>query len=193
MIVSDKYRLILICNPKVASRSMRDCLFKSGIGTEPGVWENHHKPAFAVKARNPDKWDRYLVAGFCRNPYDRIVSIYHDHHNLRGTIHTDFKTWLSTIKHPLPETGPWSILQPQHWYLGENGGSEKLAVNYLGKYESLQEDWKTMLIIARLSGELEMTHVSGHNNYLEYYDSETAKIVEDLYAADFELFGYRTI
>lgn len=183
MIISDKHKFILVCNPKTASTAMR-----LAIDTNYKGVHNHEKPAFVIKSKFPGKWDQYLTVGFCRNPYDRMVSIYYDFKNLRHAIgrNLTFEKWLETVTSRMRDKWTYSILKPQYWFLGEDGQPDKIAVKRLGKYENLQEDWKSILGFPPLK----LVRNSGHKLYQELYTRESAAIVESIYKDDFRLFNY---
>ncbi len=184
MIISDKF--ILIGNPKTASRAMRISL--GNFGHIENL-SNHEKSAFAVKKRHPQKWKKCLTVGFCRNPYDRMVSIFADFANLRKCVHVNFKQWLKTLT--IPQTGTYAILQPQYWYLGENGFADEIAVNFLGRYETLNNDWQRFgNLIGESLPKLELVHNSHHKPYQYFYDKESIEIVQNFYQKDFKLFNY---
>lgn len=187
MVISDPHRLILICNPKTASTSMRACFTSLGIPVPPVA--NHNKPAFVAQQKFPDKWQSYLTAGFCRNPFDRMVSIFHDFKNLRALVAVKFSKWLQSLR--VEDIGTFAILKPQHWYLGDGGRDDKVAVKLLYRYENLQEDWVDLSSKIGISlPKLDVIRSSGHEPYQELYTKDTADMVRKLYQKDFELFGY---
>jgi len=195
MVVSDKYKFILICTPKTASSAMRKCLKQIDIPIEidKGGFSNHDKPVCAVKKRFPNEWEKYLTIGFCRNPFDRLVSLYSDFKNMRGMINTDFDKWvlaLPSSKYMTTLEGPLSAFQPQTWYLCEDN---KVAVKLLGKYERLEEDWKVVCNTVGIDcPSLPVAYrSSGHAPYQQFYTNDRViEIVRNLYKEDFELLGY---
>lgn len=136
--------------------------------------------------------------GFVRHPLDRFVSLYHYFHQM-----PDDHQWFAPNYRLVElargyatfrdfclrfiEDGIWTFYHfpPQARYLLVNG---KLAVNYLGRTETLQKD---ISIIAQQLGETDysvcVTNTSTHPPWQECYDAETHKVISEFYAADFPL------
>ena len=68
---------------------------------------------------------------------------------------------------------------------------EKLAVNFIGRNESMQNSYDEICSkIGIPSATLGLVNSSLHRPYMEYYDSETLELVTNQYKKDFDLFGY---
>ena len=92
----------------------------------------------------------------------------------------------------LSQAAPWledEALLPQLDRLSIDGA---VAVDFVGRFESLQSGFDE--VCSRLQIEARaLPHVfkTNHALYVEHYDDETRKLVEQLYAADIDAFGYR--
>ncbi len=69
----------------------------------------------------------------------------------------------------------------------ENG---KLLVDFVGKFENLDEDFRSICQKVGISARLPHINKSKRTDYRDYYDSETRDLTAQLYAEDIERFGY---
>jgi hypothetical protein len=124
--------------------------------------------------------------GFVRNPWARLVSLYHYKHATenRGEqrFGMRFKDWIVQL-------GEGANIPPQTRFLFSNDG--KQLVSYIGHVEKLSED------LDHIGGRIGVSFASlrhlnatEHEDYRAYYDLPTRQIVQRLFAPDIELFGY---
>ena len=64
--------------------------------------------------------------------------------------------------------------------------------DFIGRFENLDEDFNTICDQIKIPRR-ELPHVNKttHTHYTEYYDIETQKMVENVYAKDIDYFGYK--
>jgi hypothetical protein len=141
---------------------------------------------------------------FVRNPWDRLVSAYYDFKTLRGT-HIDRRRipsfnvfcenlieskWVENVH-----------FRPQHTFLEFKNGDPYDTMDYIGRYENLQEDLST--IFNRCNGILGINIEtwlslapkyretrSSREHYTEFYNDQTRELVRKIYEKDIELFEY---
>jgi hypothetical protein len=138
----------------------------------------------------------FFSFGFVRNPYDLAVSRYHwdvtgKSVRLTGKVEQEskiegFKDW---AKQYIQE---YAYSDLQHPYLGTE---DSTLVDFVGRYENISEDYKTIekLINCKLP---DLTHEkSGFRDknvhYSAYYDEETRELIYNFFKIDFKLFNYR--
>lgn len=77
---------------------------------------------------------------------------------------------------------------PQSELLCDN--KKKLLVDFVGKYENLESDLKT--ISEKIGIKIKISHhrKTNHHNYRNYFDQQTKEIIQNIYKDDLNLFGY---
>jgi hypothetical protein len=143
----------------------------------------NHMKASEIRAHiDPAVWRSYFKFAFERNPWDRQVSLYYhryreesDRPGFDAFIHKDKKAHINNF-------GVYSI----------NGD---LAVDFLGRFETLEEDLRSALSQVGLSTadalpDAKTRFRPGSAGYRDLYDEDTRNIVADWYASEIKLLGY---
>ncbi|ELK4419636.1 sulfotransferase family 2 domain-containing protein [Campylobacter coli] len=191
----DKYKCIFIHVPKVAGSSIERVIYQTD------KWLVGHVKASDYTKFDKDKFDSYFSFGFVRNPYDRVVSAYHylkndspDPCDIKwGRLHINNLTFEEFILSLQDEEFKEEILSKnyfsfQYKYLCDK--NMNILVNFIGKFEKLDNDFKKILNILRRKDSLVHINKSKHLNYRDYYNSQTYKIIREIYRDDFEIFDY---
>ncbi|EAJ1496238.1 TPA: sulfotransferase family 2 domain-containing protein [Campylobacter coli] len=191
----DKYKCIFIHVPKVAGSSIERVIYQTD------KWLVGHVKASDYTKFDKDKFDSYFSFGFVRNPYDRVVSAYHylkndspDPRDIKwGRLHINNLTFEEFILSLQDEEFKEEILSKNHFsfqykYLCDK--NMNILVNFIGKFEKLDNDFKKILNILRRKDSLVHINKSKHLNYRDYYNSQTYKIIREIYRDDFEIFDY---
>ena len=167
-----------------------------------------------------DQFRDYFKVGFVRNPWDWLVS-YYSYYNTydpsrekvlkEGTYQhipnrfagLSFGDFLSRVEEELEEynmnessdrsSQVYYPHQPQHKYLVDN---DDVAVDFVGRYENLQEAWRTLRDKLNIDNryrdmELSRLNTSEREEYRTYYKDKDIERVHELYKRDIELFEYR--
>ena len=136
--------------------------------------------------RNPEKnFADYFKLAFVRNPYDRLASALLAYPMVREGIPTaNFSEYV--IKN-IGTFEDWRGTRPMHPLLTINGN---LAMDFMGRYENIQEDWSKACKIIGVPDDLPHMNRSGHDNYANLYSAEARELVYNYYKIDFKLFNY---
>ena len=158
-----------------------------------------HARATTIKKAMHEKgednvWENMTRVAVVRNPYDRAVSAHHyiqerkvspAHRLLRG------KPFIETLK--------WWRKQP--WYEIDLVGmltdftcdqEGSLLVNRILRFEKIGQEWKKMCRGLGLRGQLlHINQSQRKQNYRSYYDVESRKLADEMFARDCEMFGYK--
>ena len=195
----DARQCLYVHIPKTAGISVASAIFGDGVG-----WHQTVRPYQKMYSR--DEYDALFKFAFVRNPYTRTVSAYRYLQN--GKIRSkDDIAWAESVLPNFPSfdafvrgwlTRENALTQihfyPQHRFVSA-GHDDNLDVDFIGHFESLHEDFRRICNHLGLGSEYRLEHLnrSGESvlpDYAEYYTGESRRIVADVYAEDFRIFGY---
>jgi hypothetical protein len=137
------------------------------------------------------KWNEYFKFVFVRNPYDRAVSGWN--YNMEtNKLNIDFNIYMG-MESIVSDDEYWHCFLPQYASVIDENGD--YFVNFVGKFETLEEDFQKILKKIGFKKILHNPEIKKnnrkHNSYKKYYDQKTLDIVNKIYEKDFELFGYK--
>ncbi|MEM7766166.1 MAG: sulfotransferase family 2 domain-containing protein [Pseudomonadota bacterium] len=190
----DKTASLYIHIPRTAGGSIVEALYDHE--------ERGHTPLYAYAYTRPEAMDGLFKFSVVRNPWDRMVSAYH---RVLGTAKNpatrawgernllrfgSFDAFIDAIGED--QTLRWTVLSYPHFraqfeYLSVDGA---LAVDFVGRFETLAEDFSTIANRVRPGASLGHRHKSSHAHYRTYYTDRTAEIVGSIYARDVSAFDY---
>ena len=215
MLISHSHRFIFFHVAKTAGLSVRGALqcyaeepTKFKIKRPPrqkagqpnpfyAVWEAlliHAKASDAQKELLPEVFDSYYKFAFVRNPWDWQVSMYHfilsEPTHVKHALVTSlgsFERYLEWVSEtPNPYAKGATKLQKEVLSDGEG----KLLVDFVGRYETLAQDFAQVCQHLNITAHLLHVNKSAHHDYRAYYTARTRQLVAEHFAADIELFGY---
>ena len=205
MLLSDQHKFIFVHVSKSAGTSMYRTLepFANVIDkrllnrllSKSGIKRNYHSRYFArhtciseaMKYIPQQDFEQFFKFGFVRNPYDWIVSLYsflsqtESHHRQKQIAKMSFSEYIDFEIN--------RNKRHQHLFLCDNKGD--LAVDFVGRFERLNEDFAQ--VTKRLQLDLNLPHVnaSRHRDYRDYYTEEIYDKVTKHWHRDIRLFGYQ--
>ncbi|MEM8866295.1 MAG: sulfotransferase family 2 domain-containing protein [Planctomycetota bacterium] len=135
-----------------------------------------------------DVFDSLYKFTFVRNPWDWLVSRYHyiqqrnrhGQHRRVGRLggFAEYVRWQASKR----RHGQSELVMDR---------SGNLLVDFVGRYETLAEDFATVTQHLRMPIKpLGRRNTSNHEDYRTYYDRATQQFVRDHWAHDIEAFGY---
>lgn len=135
------------------------------------------------------QYDIYFKFAFVRNPWARAYSWY------ANVIRDDILSRKYNLSDEItfPEYIKFSagkdLLKPQTYWMKDYSG--RLAMDFIGKFENLAEDYRSVCEKLNLE-ESALPHlVKGSNeDYREHYDPNSISIINRIYREEIELFNY---
>ncbi len=191
--ISHELKCIFIHINRNGGKSIEQAMF----GVEPAKGSSDHKRIrWWQKNIDEDTFDQYFKFCFCRNPWDRLVSLYSyylqilDYQTSRRPkkgIPGMLESFEKFVRLSNPENPSSPVPSQLQWIMDEN---EIPNVNFIGRFENFTEDWNKVCKIVGINKPLPHLNKSAHNRYQTYYNDELIQIVEEKYKEDVEFFGY---
>jgi hypothetical protein len=166
-------------------------------GHRIGIKFPRHAKVIAAHEMLPrDFFDSLYKFSFVRNPWDLQVSSYHHIRRERPHVLEGCENFNAFLERKLDPDRPWNYhldnsIQRQTDCLVDMDG--KLLVDFVGRYENLQEDFDTVcqrIGVARR----ELPHrrrATDRSDYRNYYNDRTAALIAEYFSDDIKRFGYR--
>lgn len=177
---SDTHQYIWFRVAKTGTRSTLDILRKNTKLSVNG---------YNIKY-NPKDYRDHFKFSFCRNPWERVVSAYHnkvvtkEDKRLQECFDKSFEYFVDFIDRQDLTRGDFHIrLQTTLMPVEE--------VDFIGRFENFEEDLKLILFALGLEGvDIPHKNKSKHDHYSKYYTERTKEIITRKYKDDIEAFGY---
>jgi hypothetical protein len=217
-LISLKNRYVYFAIGKVANSSVKSLLYRcelAGTSRKPPRDKQVHNvlqsPLIMPYQLSDADMSRLLVSSdfrkvaFVRNPYDRLLSCFldrvqaHDSLPHRKTARIlgiepgsdiSFEAFVSSLPEQINADVHW---RPQWVELGDG----RIDFAFVGKFEKLAEDIESLVSLlypgrsAKL-GFQSPARTNAAQRRAEFYTQSTIDIVRELYADDFDHFGYET-
>ncbi len=215
MLISHSHRFIFFHVAKTGGMSVRSALLpyteepaRFKIKRPPAQKAGQPNPFYAVwealllhaVARDVQKevpstiFGSYYKFAFVRNPWDWQVSMYnfilseptHIRHNLVVSFGSfdRYLDWVVATDSPYPK----GATKFQYETLTDSDG--RLLVDYVGRFETLAQDFAQVCHQVGLTTRLPHLNSSQHRNYRAYYNERSQQMVAEHFATDIDLFGY---
>ena len=209
LVISKKNKLIFFHIPKNAGTSVSSLLLKNESFYYPWVilskilrkfkrtdnffFDNFQKKIYLFTSHetvrtierkiSSEIYDNFFKFAVVRNPYSRFVSRYNYMKSTNTLKELSFPEFLK--KHV-----ELSLIADQQYkfLLNKNG---KIGVNKIIKFENINEEMTELSKANNLKlSKFKKLNISTTENYKDYYDTNTKKIVEDFCKEDLEFFNY---
>lgn len=188
----EKNKCIFIHVPKSAGTSILSALGKKE------VFGRDHLPWYVYQKANNQKFQSYYKFSFVRNPWDRAYSAYsylREGGNKRDdiclqSIIEKFKNFddfvINGLQNGLLRNHPLFI--PQSEFVVR--ANQELAVDFLGRYENIDNDFKIVADRLKIGEKLNRVNVSRSCGN-KYFSEESVRVIKFIYAQDIDNFGYK--
>lgn len=192
-----EHQTLFIHIPKTAGTSIESIFFADAHSVDVA---NKHRTLSEMLRLYPEA-KRYFKFAFVRNPWDMTASMYSYlwkrpafQRKYPEFAALSFSQW---IQHPFFAT-PSIRSKDVARMMGSDGSffdwihAGDVKVDFVGKLESLRDDWETVCSLAGL-GSRALPHLnrSQSTHYSGMYNSETAAIVGAKYSREISYFNYR--
>ena len=211
MIVLHEYKVIYFEIPKVACSSLRYICAELLYPNRDKTVSVHKLKFPSIPTQRLGQYSNYFKFCFVRNPWGRLVSLYRDKILNEANGNDTFFTMRPGVANCLAEFEGFKAgmsfesftqaidsisdakanrhFRSQYTFVIDQVGN--LVVDFIGRFENLQEDYKKMCKMVGLP-EMAIPHLkgSGSKDYYRFYNEETKQIVAKRYKKDIEIFGY---
>lgn len=218
MILSTSHNFIFVHVPKTAGTAMMTALEPFGYSPKRTVWRSilrrlpvqqapdkvylrkHETAAWARRKLSPEVFDGFSRFAVVRNPYDHAVSHYEFMKQFRiphiaeKIAAMPFSEYLRYRQKPPFWNDTFFARLPDQAHFIVDADGHSLVPRIL-RYETLADDFAS--VVADLGmGEVALPRInktksrSDKKPWQSYFDDETKGLAEQLYARDFDLFGY---
>ena len=158
-----------------------------------GLPKFHADARRMIRIFGRDRWDGMFTFAVVRNPYTRLASLYHYRRRkgMMGGPEIGFADWLEAVfarADPQYAHSP-AMLRPCRDWLVDGRGEP--AVAEVVRLEELPARWPCLC--ARLGVDAKLPHRNagdGSRDCAQLYPPPLRRLVEDVFSADFEAFGY---
>lgn len=187
----------VLSKPRSVLKVRRLIYIMSSVHT--ATYERHfnspaHPTAAEFKLFDGEAWNSFFKFCFVRNPYERAVSDYLFLSAKKG-FNISFLEFLRRLEEQM-QGGPVFQNDFDNWPMYTL--ANKVAVDYIGRYESLARDFEEILNKLglqdrKLSLPYLNTSPNRYNDFREFYCESGAElaVVERLFKPEIEMFGYR--
>ncbi len=170
----------------------------------------HHPAKHAKSILGAEAYDEHFTFAFVRNPWDRLVSLYHftkaqvcrrskkwkdkaalnKNDYILAMLNNDFSGF---VKELVKQDTTISIhghavgWQQKEWVM-EDG---EIIVDFIGRFETLEKDMNEVRDVLNINKKLPFLNKTKHKKYTSYYDVEIKNLVSNAYKDDIEMFKYK--
>lgn len=181
--ISHEHKCIFVHVPRTGGSSVEYMILGAQLGPENELYQKH-LTASQLKDKYPSEWDSYWKFSIVRNPWARVVSLYHMpfYRKVNALSGKSMEYFLKNQRPPDWEKNGQQCAD----YLNEE-------VDSIGRYEDYRSYCR--FLCERLGVAFMLPHIekTEHRHYSEYYDEATRDLVREVFADDIRRFGYEDI
>ena len=145
---------------------------------------DHNGPEKYVDTFGLDVWNNYYKFGFCRNPWDKIVSLffYRKNNQKKEFVFKSLSDYLLNGE----ERYPYDFKLQKKYFTYEGK-----KIDFIGRFENYHKDFNTLT--KKLNLNIILPHVNqsiGKMYYKDMFDKKTKLLVEEKFYDDIKYFEY---
>jgi len=159
-------------------------------------WPNHVSCGHLMEYLGKIVYKSYFKFCFVRNPWDRLVSLYHYTLQKEAGKYSQSEKRITDFTKNILKAGSF-----ENWIKSKDIGTsqfdmisnsnDELMVDFIGKSENIQADFSYICGAIGIENiTLDKANVSKRGDYKTYYNEVTRQIVADQYHKDLEHFKY---
>lgn len=213
MLISEQKSFIFVHNQKTGGVSVANYL-RDQVQDCAILLPNHAYATDGILKIGREAWNQHYSFGFVRNPWARLVSWYQMMVNPpKSTEHSEgwwtpnndlwkyvkehssnFGEFLDNCTETISENRDGFVYQKsftknQIDYFTDSSGT--LAVNFIGRFEQLQEDFDKVTTALNLpQTKLPILNAGPTTDHRTFYTERTKQLVAERFKKDIEKFGY---
>ena len=185
--------------PKTGGTSYRRSLQSAGIKVFPLIGDTHHGHYKDLLKENPEFTnDDYQPFTIIRNPWDRMVSIFHfykyggaqgcgyDHCQIETDVFSEFPDEFLNK----PEDWEWAYVTQKEWSLDTSGKDNV----FFGRFEHLHDDFQKLLSSLGVPFQVSLQHhrkSKRATDYQSYYTQRAKDIVSEIFKENILEWDYK--
>lgn len=196
MVISESNRFIFLAVPKTGTSSIEHALrpYRSPLTAR---FKKHATCSRLQRELSCEMWQSYYKFAFVRNPYDRMQSWYYyrQREELAAVDHPRHHLYTGNLSFDefIQSFAKNELMLRQVDFIAPRG--EGLRVDFVGRYESLERDFRRICAQLRLPA-LSLPRVRASRNRvadLNLWNRTSRALINDYFAEDFTMFGYRRL
>jgi chondroitin 4-sulfotransferase 11 len=198
--ISTSYQCIFVMISKVASTSIRVAFHEKSKPSESGYFGGEHNTIAYYREKYPQQFQAYFKFALVRNPWDRIHSqyLYQRYTRQFEFANCSFQEWLLRCDDHLQRDGAFPFARNREIFvhhltdqLGWVTLDGRVAVDFIGRYETLQADFAKVCERIKADITLPKHNVSQRqSSYVPAYGERDIELVARWHSKDIEYFGY---
>jgi hypothetical protein len=187
---------IFVHIPKTAGTSLGEAIYGRWVG---------HVPLSRFAAFDQEKFKSFFKFSFVRNPWDRLLSAFAhlkghgeplaSREALWSKLHlAETETFEDFVLGLRDERFRTLIINDVHFRPQLNWialpGTERIAVDFVGRFESLEEDFSRLARRLGVKSELPLLKQTDRPPYREIYSKQMRGVAEEIFRNDIDRLGY---